>query len=235
MIWKNFVADIFFPRRCPLCDKPVKREDGLICRTCEPSLKLVESPFCMKCGKPLYAEDEYCSDCEERAHEFIRGRALFVYGNAAKGIYRFKYGNRQEYADYYGKRMAQQFGNWIANIRPDGIIPIPLSRERLAKRGYNQAELLAEVLSRYVGVPVYADYVVRIKNTVPQKELNVRQRQNNLKKAFKIVSNDVKLKTIILIDDIYTTGSTMDALSKALKEAGTEQIYFLTLAVGNMV
>ena len=73
---------------------------------------------------------------------------------------------------------------------------------------------------------------MRVKNTIPQKELNLIQRQNNLKKAFKIVANDVKLKTIILIDDIYTTGSTMDALTAVLLEAGVEKVYFLTLSIG---
>ena len=112
-------------------------------------------------------------------------------------------------------------------------MPVPVHPSRKRKRGYNQAELLAGVISRRTGIPVRQDLIVRQKKTVPQKELDEKQRQNNLKKAFKIIKNDVKLDTIVIIDDIYTTGSTINAMATMLHIAGISRIYYAALAIGN--
>ena len=103
---------------------------------------------------------------------------------------------------------------------------------KLKKRGYNQAELIAGMLSKHWNIPVITNLVVRCKNTRPMKEIVGTDRQNNLKKAFKLGVNDVKLNTIIIIDDIYTTGSTIDAVAKVCREAGILNIYFLTVSIG---
>jgi ComF family protein len=188
----------------------------------------------MKCGKPLREEQaEYCGDCLSRRHSYDRGRALLHYqGQVKRSVYRFKYAGRREYAKAYAELFAAQLGSFLQETGAQALVPVPLHRARQRKRGYNQAALLARELSRLTGIPVEEHLVVRRKNTIPQKQLDVAQRQNNLKRAFKMCQNDVKLKTIILIDDIYTTGSTMDALSTLLKEHGTERVFFLTLAVG---
>ena len=114
----------------------------------------------------------------------------------------------------------------------DAFIPVPLHRTRQDKRGYNQAELLARELSRLFGVPTRSDIVKRTKKTLPQKQLNAISRQNNLKKAFNIGSDVVKLNKTIIIDDIYTTGSTLDAVASELKRHGVGKIYFITLCIG---
>jgi ComF family protein len=112
------------------------------------------------------------------------------------------------------------------------IIPVPIHRSRLRQRGYNQAELVAKELSRLTGIPMYGKLVKRTKKTVPQKMLNPNERQNNLKKAFNIDSNVVKLNKTILIDDIYTTGSTIDAVAMELKRHGVKSVFFITLCIG---
>ena len=111
-------------------------------------------------------------------------------------------------------------------------MPVPLHKSRMRKRGYNQARVLAGELSALTGIPVYADWIGRVEKTVPMKDLPAAERQNNLKRAFKILRNDVKLNTIIIIDDIYTTGSTIDAMSRELRNVGVRRIYFITLAIG---
>ena len=126
-------------------------------------------------------------------------------------------------------RMEEKRKQW----RPDALIPVPLHRKKIKKRGYNQAELIARELGRCWGVPVITNLVVRSKNTRPMKEIVGTDRQNNLKKAFKLGTNDVKLNTIIIIDDIYTTGSTIDAVARECRKAGIENIYFITVSVGN--
>ncbi len=189
----------------------------------------------MKCGKPLLQEnEEYCAECRQREHEFIQGKSLYEYESAAASIYRFKYAKRREYAEFFGEELSERFRDIIKEWDADALIPIPIHETRKRKRGYNQAELLAEQLGKRLDIPVESKLLVRCRKTTPQKELNAVQRQNNLKKAFKISKNDVKLSTIIVIDDIYTMGSTVDEATRILKRAGIEKVYVLTLAIGNI-
>ena len=226
------IIQLLFPLRCPVCDRVVRSGEEKICTECMGKIKLLTPPWCMKCGKKLTEDGEFCTDCRNKKHEFMRGRALYEYKSVASSIYRFKYGKRQEYADFFGEEIVRYLGDFIKEVRPDALIPIPLHKKRLAKRGYNQAALLARAVGRYSGVPVNEKILVRVKNTTPLKLQNPAERQNNLKKAFNIAENDVKLNTTVIIDDIYTTGSTIDEAAKALKAAGVKEIYFITLACG---
>ncbi len=187
----------------------------------------------MKCGKPVREQEQFCEDCCRRDHDFDQGRAVFEYKSISKSIYRFKYGGRQEYADYYAEEMVKEFGELIHFWHPDAIVPVPIHWKRRAGRGYNQAELLADGVGKRCNIPVYKKLVRRAVNTKPQKLLNVHERQNNLEKAFIISQNDVKLDTILLLDDIYTTGSTADAIARLLKQHGVHKVFVLSLAIGN--
>ena len=187
----------------------------------------------MKCGKELENEEtEYCADCMRHRHLFDRGRAVFAYKSVSDSVYRFKYQGRREYAAYYAECMAGRLGQWIIQCRPDALIPVPIHASKRHVRGYNQAEVLAKELGSILHTPVVTDYIKRVRKTSPMKDLSVSERQNNLKRAFKICRNDVKLSTIIIIDDIYTTGSTVDAMSYELRRAGVKYIYFAALAIG---
>ncbi|MCM1192300.1 MAG: ComF family protein [Butyrivibrio sp.] len=231
-ILPEIVLQAVYPRRCPVCDDIVGRRGEKICLKCMDRLKLLTPPWCMRCGKKTEEGQEYCGDCREKAHLFERGRALYEYDSAAEPIYRFKYGGRREYAEFFGEQLADYLGDYIRGLQPDGFVPIPLHRRRRAVRGYNQAELLADAVGRRMGIPVYSHLLVRTRNTTPQKKLNREERQNNLKRAFNIPKNDVKLKTILVFDDIYTTGATIDEAARALRAAGAERVYFVTLACG---
>ena len=112
------------------------------------------------------------------------------------------------------------------------IVLILLYKKKQKKRGYNQAEVFAKALGEKVGIPVCTDLLTREKNTIPQKELNETERKNNLKNAFKITKNIVQLSYILLVDDIYTTGSTIDAAATVLREAGCKYIYFICVSIG---
>ena len=140
-----------------------------------------------------------------------------------------------EFADFYGESAVSADGYWIEHIHPDVIIPIPLNRKKLRTRGFNQAELLAKVIGRRMNIPVDTKVLIRSHWTEPQKNLSPVQRFANLKKAFQVHLNPRKqYKTVLLIDDIYTTGSTMDACAKLLKEHGIFKSLFccaLVLAV----
>lgn len=231
--------EILFPRRCPVCDEvlPVPAvwdTSKYICPECKGKLSLVKEPVCKKCGKMLAEEtEEYCLDCGKKKHEFVQGKAVFDYkGPIRTSLYRFKYSNRREYAAFYAEEAIRQYESWILNKKIQVIIPIPLHSKRQKKRGYNQAELFAKILGAHMGIPVRTDILIRAKNTVPQKELSETERKNNLKNAFKIAGSIVQLKYILLVDDIYTTGSTMDTAALALKKAGGEYIYFICISIG---
>lgn len=233
---RDLILDLLFPRRCPVCDRPVAPFGRLVCASCEQTFAYIRQPCCLKCGKPLVQEEqEYCRDCTAHRHLFDRGRALFEYKSVADSLYRFKYKGRQEYAAYYAYCMAGKLREFIEECHADAFVPVPVHKSRRYQRGYNQAEVLARELSVQTGIPVVSNLIMRVHKTAPMKDLSVRERQNNLKKAFKICRNDVKLDTIIIIDDIYTTGSTIDAMSLELRKAGVKRIYFITLAIGRGV
>ncbi|MBQ7841015.1 MAG: ComF family protein [Lachnospiraceae bacterium] len=230
------LIDMIYPRRCPVCDRPVKPAGALICDDCGRKLGYVKEPYCMKCGKQL--EDgslEYCFDCSVKHHIYDRGISLYQYKSVRQTVYRFKYGGRREYADFLGREMARHLGQQILAWKPDALIPVPLHPGRLKKRGYNQAGLLACQVGTLLKIPVLDQWLIRCKNTRPQKLLDGRERQNNLKKAFKIMQDDVKLNTIVVIDDIYTTGSTVNEIAAVCRQSGVKRIYFAALSIGDGV
>lgn len=175
---------------------------------------------------------EFCHDCMQRKHAFDYGYALYDYQSMRKSIYRFKYGRRCEYAKFYAEDIREKLSDEICTMDADAIIPVPVHVSRRRSRGYNQAELIAAELSRITGIAMHEKLVQRIKKTVPQKELTIQERQNNLKKAFHISTNVVKLNKVILVDDIYTTGSTLDAVAVELKRRGVNVVYFIALCIG---
>ncbi len=226
------ITDLFFPKRCTICDKVIPDDTG-ICKQCKKKIRPLQGAVCMKCGKKLGDDRLYCHDCSRREHLYKRNYAVFEYPVIRESLYRFKYRGRAEYAAYYAREAYKLHGTCLEHLQADAVVPVPLHKSRLRRRGYNQAEELARELSKLINVPVYAGYIGRIKATKPLKTLDVRERQNNLKKAFLIIQNDVKLKTIIVVDDIYTTGATLDAVAEVCKVAGVERVYSLTVAVGN--
>lgn len=227
------IKELLFPRRCPICDDIVPIGEGKICFECKKRIKYIKEPRCRKCGKQLLDNNQmFCMDCASRKHYFEQGYALYDYQSVKKGIYRFKYKNRCEYADFYAEDIYKYLKNEIIAIGADAIIPVPIHASKFRERGYNQAELIAKGLSDYTQIPMNTKLVTRIKKTVPQKELDILGRQNNLKKAFNISSDVVKLNKTILIDDIYTTGSTLDSIALELKKHGVKEVYFIALCIG---
>lgn len=229
------LLDMIYPRRCPACDGIVPSGDGLICRGCVKRLPYIKEPYCMKCGKELrHEEEEYCEDCRKREHVYTAGRALFSYNEVMqRSVSAFKYKGRQEYAVFYGSEMAKHFKQQLKRWGAQVLIPVPVHKSRYRQRGYNQAALLAKSLSRYTGIPVDEGMLVRSKKTAAQKTLNNKERRKNLQGAFQLAKNVVQYKKIVLVDDIYTTGSTADACAGVLIQGGAEHVYLLCLCIGS--
>lgn len=229
---KISIKELLWPNVCPFCGKA--SEEG-ICPACrERTYPLViREPKCMKCGKPVrHEEQEYCYDCTRTRHAYDRGIALWVHKEpVSTSIYRFKYHNQRFYARYYALETAR-YGAVIRKWSPDVIIPVPLHFRRRRKRGYNQSEVFADEVGKLLSVPVCPDAVKRIRNTTPQKVLDDRERRKNLEEAFVAAPWVGRYYCALVVDDIYTTGNTVDAVAKILKRAGVRKVYFLTISIG---
>lgn len=208
-----------------------------MCEGCTDRLEYTGDEYCLRCGRPVEETEEYCPSCRGKRVSYSSGRSLFLYNAALReSIVRFKYYGRQEYAAFYADEMYRAFGGWLRKIKPDALIPVPIHKERYRKRGFNQAELLAKELGERSNIPVLADYLIRGKNTVPLKELSEKERVQNLQGAFYVRKMTQELyknvNCVIIIDDIYTTGSTAEACARALCEEGIETVYFLCISTG---
>ncbi len=220
-----------FPRKCVMCDRAVAEggNPGGFCPKCAAKLKPVRGAVCLTCGRPVEKQREYCTDCGENRHEFKSGRFSFRYSDIADSVYRFKYDKHPEYARTYAEVLYKELKPGIESLGAEALIPVPIHKKRFLKRGFNQSALLAKELSKLSGIPLYENYVVRNKNTLPQKNFDRKERQINVKNSFICTENSVKLSNAILIDDIYTTGSTLDSVTGVLKARGIRNVYFITI------
>lgn len=211
----------------------IKRPD--VCAECLKNIRIIQQPACMRCGKQLEDEmEEFCHDCTVKYFEYERGVAGFSYSKAMKrSMYAFKYNNRREYAGFYSKVICEKYNKVIRNWNADVLIPVPLHRARHIKRGYNQAEIVADAIGKKLGIRVDTKTLIRCKNTKPQKALTDTERNNNIENAFQISSNGIKYKKVILVDDIYTTGTTINECTRVLKRNGIEKVYFVSVCIGN--
>lgn len=224
--------DMLYPRRCPVCHDIAVPGGSRICNVCREKLKPITGPRCFRRSKPLKREEqEYCKDCR-KTRLFDQGIGIFPYGSVLQeSLFKLKYGKRQEYGSFYGQIAAVYSREIIRNWGVEIIIPIPLHRKRMEKRGYNQAELIAEALGKTLCIPVDSRLMKRKVNTRPQKELDYRERKQNMKNAF-FLKGENRYRRILLVDDIYTTGSTIEAAAELLKRNGAENVFFLTIAMG---
>ena len=188
----------------------------------------------MKCGKTIENEEqEYCKDCETIPKSYSRGYPVFFYeGGVKNALYAFKYKNQRGYASFFAEAMISSYYEKFCKLKLDGIVPVPVHHNKKRARGYNQAEVLAKELSKQIKVPMYPHYLERCVDTNPQKELTDKERMKNLKNAFKIGKNGIKLEKVLVVDDIYTSGATIEACTRVLQEAGATEVYYTSVAIG---
>jgi ComF family protein len=218
------LTDLLFPPQCGGC----RAAGSLWCAACRVEVKPVEAPWCEKCGEPN-TPARLCSKCRAQPLQIekIRSVALFL-GPLRQGIHRFKYERLAGLADPFGALLADY---WRANLlAADWLVPVPLHPSRERDRGYNQSNLLAQRLAAKVGLPVSAHGLRRTRVTAVQMELNAAQRKDNVAGAF--ACDDVRLRgaRVIVIDDVCTTGATLDACAEALLKTGAASVMGLTLA-----
>lgn len=230
---KQRLLSLLFPRRCPVCEDIVTPRGELICPDCERQLHFLSEPTCQICGREILSEEEeLCENCKRHRFLFVRSLALLGYNDvAARSISRIKYTGAREFLDYYGRAAAVRCGAQIQRMAVDALVPVPVHASRRRKRGYNQAEVLAEVMGRELGIPVYSAALLRNKKTAASKELNAAERLKNLMSAFYAGTIPVDLHRVLLVDDIFTTGATMEACTRVLLQAGVQEVYCFALAI----
>lgn len=230
---KQWLLSVFFPRRCPVCEEIVSPRGALICPDCERQLHFLTEPTCQICGREILADDaELCESCKRHRFLFKRSIALVAYDDvAARSISRIKYTGAREFLDYYGREAVRRRGDELRRMQIDAIVPVPVHPSRKRKRGYNQATVLAEVMGAELGVPVYEAALCRRKKTAASKELNAAERLKNLMSAFYAGPIPQDLRRVLLVDDIFTTGATMESCTRTLLAAGVEEVYCFALAI----
>ena len=230
-VFTDKIMAFLFPNICPFCGKV---SEAGICGACRAKIPYVRNPYCMRCGKPIRREEEeYCYDCSRHSHYYESGRAVWQHVSVVRpAIYQFKYHNRRIYGRAFAREMVRAYGRTIRKWQIAIIIPIPLSKSRRRKRGYNQAEILAKEIGRLMDIPVDTESLIRNKNTIPQKVMDARGRRKNLQHAFAWKGMKLQGVNVLLIDDIYTTGSTIDVAAKMVRLAGAEKVHFLAVSIG---
>ena len=241
MIFEN-IKKFIFPSRCVLCDKLLpygdKLENVYLCDDCKDKLEFIKEPTCKKCGAMIDNADElYCIRCKnDLLKNYEYGFGLLRYNDYVKeSLHRIKYNGRKEYIDFYGKCIARKYVNKFIEIEPDYLVPVPIHKSRLVKRNYNQSEELANSISdelKRLGVQIRVnnDIIFRTKNTKVLNKLDNIDRREELRDAF--YTEDLSnIEKVVIIDDIYTTGTTIDLMSKSLKNAGIKEVYFAVIAI----
>lgn len=216
---------MLFPPHCVSCGKG----GAFFCRKCHHKLIYLQAPLCVRCSKPISA-GIVCSKCQSQTWDIDGICSVFKYGGAIRqAIIQFKYQNIKALADPLSYFLAEYLRQ--RDLSFDVIIPVPIHKRRLRERGYNQSSLLAQRISRMTRTPVVEGALIRTKHTPSQaKSDSVDQRRKNIRNAFKCVGRDISGKRILLIDDVCTSGSTLNSCATSLKAAGATSVWGLTLA-----
>lgn len=232
------ISDILFPNHsCLVCRTEInKSKIGFICDACEQNLPRHEK-ICDKCGSEVSMHAFVCDRChhyvktDKHDWHFNKARSAFSYEKPViELVLRLKYNAEGDIAKFAAPLLAETAAKY--GITADLIIPVPLAPKRLKERGYNQSELIATELSKIINVPIISNFLVRIKHTEAQKKMSPGERQENLHGAFEIHApySVVKGKRILLIDDVLTTGATVNECARIIRRAKPKSVEVLTIA-----
>jgi ComF family protein len=236
------LIDLIYPPRCLICQAFLTDEGAVhtgqslpFCHTCFKDFTEIKSPICPLCGRPFpegIEQDHVCEDCIRKRPFYDLTRAPYLYeGALMTAIHELKYAQRSHLANSLGFLLASFAQNWIGELKGYVIMPVPLHPRRLRARGFNQSLLLARGVASKTGADLDFLSLRRTRFTKPQTELSSEERKKNVRKAFAVVKPEaVKGRTVLLVDDVATTGSTLNECAKALKRAGAESVLCLVLA-----
>ncbi|OPY58065.1 MAG: DNA utilization protein GntX [Pelotomaculum sp. PtaU1.Bin035] len=241
IFWKGLLDLVFPPRpECPLCGSP--GSGSQICGSCRSIISgYRREPYCGRCGRlpgkgaVIPADGPHlCLECRRHGWPFILARAPGAYeGHLKEAVHRFKYGGSRWLAGPLASLMLEVLLPEILSAGIELVVPVPLSRDKLRQRGFNQAALLAKEIGSALKIPVNARTLVKVLDTPAQTGLPKAARELNLRTAFKVMNKEhFQNKNILIVDDVFTTGCTMSAVAEALKRSGAGQLFGITVANG---
>lgn len=225
-LFEKFIG-VFYPHRCPFCGRVISRSDDY-CEKCAEEISFVGEPVCRMCGR----EKEFCV-CKNRSRFFDGLTAPFYYeGVVRNGIHRMKFRGTLSGIDFFADKMTKAVSDSYRDTEFKAVMCVPSSKKSIAKRGYNQSSILASAIAEKTGIPYIENGLVKLYETGTQHNLSFLRRKGNLTGAFDISDGvNVNGGTILLVDDVATSGETLDECSKMLYLYGADKIYCVTLAV----
>ena len=236
--WARRVVDLLYPRNCLFCSEPLEEtEPGVACGGCLAAARPIEPPFCHQCALPFAGEisDTFvCGYCQDLHFHFSRTVcACRAEGVVRDCIHRFKYNREMYFGRHLSDWLLDAAQRWIDWRGMDLIVPVPLHPRKQREREFNQAEYLSRQCGKAVGVPVELANLRRVKDTVTQTALNAEQRARNLRDAFAVRKPErFSGKRVVLVDDVFTTGATLDSCARVLQSAGAMEVVALAVARG---
>ena len=234
----DYIADGIFPRPCISCENEKGGENHYLCSPCLKDIRRIINPFCNICGNPGDMDYDYphqefvCGLCRHQPYRFQQARSFGYYENSLKNlIQHLKYKKQPGVMREIRLLITQYFANSESEYNDFTIIPVPLSIQRLKERGFDQAFLIAKEVARVLSLPLLSNAMTRIRDTPYQAGLERNKRLENIKGAFEVSQPDyVKGKKILLVDDVLTTGSTCNEVTKVLKINKVDCVNVFTLA-----
>lgn len=228
------IISLIYPPRCISCDRIMSEDDEFICEDCLGSINFLDNEnLCTRCSCPIAHSHSLCAVCAKENRFFDKNFSCAKYSGGIKdAICRFKFEKRPDHYLGLGSLLVMKFLNEKELLGVDIITAVPIHNKRMAERGFNQSELLARYLSKKVCIEFSKDTIVKIRDIPPQSTLKaISDRRKNVKNAFSLTKKGVfRGKTVLLIDDVYTTGSTADEVSRIIKKDGAKAVYVLTVA-----
>lgn len=218
------------PPLCILCKNPVNPEE-IICQECKKELEkyLITPPRCLICGEPM--KHRLCLRCREEKFTFKKVRGVYIYeGPVIELIELFKYQGLEKIAEFLGEKMVKLL-NELGEV--DYVVPVPLHPARKRERGFSQTALLAKVISQISGIP-FLEALIRRRYTKSQTRLGKKERKENLKNAFFPVDDRIKERSILLVDDVLTTGVTLNEASSSLLKGGAIRVSGIVGAIARL-
>ena len=235
MRFRSTVFQFFLPPQCPCCEKFSEEGKQGFCSNCLSQIRWIEPPFCSICGIPFISrevETHPCGACVTHRKYFTIARALGAFeGSLQEAIHRWKYEGKTYLTPFFADWMAEGLNRHWEPGSLNLLIPVPLHTRRLRERGFNQALLLVRELSRRTGIPYRKSILQKKKSTIPQVNLSGVEREKELRGTFHVIGKEeLSGLSVLLIDDVYTTGATVNECSKVLLRGGAKKVDVLTLA-----
>jgi len=236
------LLNLVFPLDCKICQRPIRESAGYpVCEECLKDIELIEEPYCIKCSKPLslttdsilLEQDFLCLDCKNRTYSFEFSRSVGKYQGVLKEcIHLLKYHKEKNLAKPLGKLLTRYLLSYPDFLKlVEVIVPVPLHEKDWKERGFNQSLLLSKIIGDYFSIPVREKALMKNRFTISQINLSREDREKNIFQAFSVNRpEEIKNKKVLIVDDVFTTGSTVEECAKELKRTGANKVFVLTLA-----